>query len=250
VTGVRVRRAGERFRSTYDGVDAWHCLSYGEHYDPDNTSFGVLVACNDFTVAPGRGFEEHRHAELEIVSWVLAGALHHEDSVGYSAVLRPGLAQRLSAGTGIRHAETNAGEQPLRFVQMWVLPDRPALPPSYDQADLTAALGTGELIPVASGRPGAGAPLRLRQAAATLHAAALPGSRGGRGGRGGRAGRELALPAAPYVQVYVARGSVDLTGSGRLMEGDEARLTGAAGLRVAATDRAAEILVWEMHDRI
>jgi len=235
---IDVRRASGRFRTQEAGVDAWHCLSYGEHYDPDNTSFGVLIACNDFTLAPGAGFPEHGHAEVEIISWVLAGALRHEDSTGRCAVLRRGFAQRLGAGTGVRHAEANPHAQPVRFVQMWVVPDRPALPPSYDQADLTTALSTGELVPVASGRPADDAPLRLRQRAARCHAATLP------------AGRELPLPTAPYVQVYVAGGRVQLAGSGSLEEGDEARLTACADLLVATTDRPAEILVWEMHDRI
>jgi quercetin 2,3-dioxygenase len=238
MSGVLVRRAGERFHSMDGAVQAWHCMSYGRYYDADNTAFGVLVACNEFTLAPGAGFAEHGHAEMEIVSWVLAGALRHEDSTGHLSVLRPGTAQWLGAGTGVQHSETNPYDRPARFVQMWVVPDRPALPPSYGLADLSAALDTGELTVVASARPRDDAPLRLRQAAARLHAAVLAPGRG------------VMVPAAPYVQVYVARGGVELAGCGALSEGDEARLSGCAGMQVTATEDPAEVLVWEMHDRI
>jgi len=234
---VLVRRAGDRFHTSDGGVQAWHCLSYGRYYDPDNTAFGLLVACNEFIVAPGGGFPEHGHAEVEIVSWVLEGALRHEDSTGHRSVPHPGMAQWVGAGTGVQHAETNPYDRPLRFVQMWVLPSQGRLPPSYGCADLATALRTERLTVVASGREG-DAPLRLRQPAATLHAAALP------------PGREVALPAAPYLQVYVMRGGVELAGCGALEEGDEARLNGCADVRVTAGDRPAELLAWEMHERI
>lgn len=238
MTDIRIRRAADRYRTTGGGIDAWHCMSYASHYDPHNTSFGVLVACNDFTVAPGCGFADHGHAELEIVTFVLAGRLQHEDSTGSRTVLDPGVVQRLTAGTGVRHAETNPFGESLRFLQFWIVPDKPAEPPSYAQADLRAALGTGELVAAASGRPGVEAPLRLRQRAATLHAGTLA------------VGRELALPDAPYLFVYVADGALLVNGRELLQAGDEARLTGAAGVRIAVTDRLASVLVWEMHDRI
>jgi redox-sensitive bicupin YhaK (pirin superfamily) len=238
MAGIQLRRAADRYRTTEGGVDAWHCLSYGSHYDPHNTSFGVLVACNEFTLAPGSGFADHGHAGLEIVSWVLAGRLRHEDSTGRREVLRPGFVQRLTAGTGVRHAETNPFRQPLRFVQLWIVPDEPGRPPEYARADLRAALSAGDLVAVASGRPECDAPLRLGQPAATLHAATPP------------AGRTLALPDAPYLQLYVADGAVALVGGEQLCAGDEVRLTGATGVRVATADHPAQILVWEMHDRI
>jgi quercetin 2,3-dioxygenase len=235
---IVLRRAGERYRTAGDGVDAWHCLSYGPHYDPENTSFGLLVACNDFTVAPGCGFTDHAHGELEIVSCVLAGRLQHADSTGRVTVLGPGFVQWLGAGSGVRHAETNPFGEPLRFVQYWVVPERPGLPPAYDLADARAALGTGRLVTVASGRPQARAPLPLRQRAATMHAATPP------------AGRDLVLPDAPYLHVYVADGAVELAGRERLQAGDEARLTGETSVLLVAMDGPARILVWEMHDRI
>jgi redox-sensitive bicupin YhaK (pirin superfamily) len=149
------------------------------------------------------------------------------------------MAQRLSAGRGVRHAETNAGPRPLRFVQMWVAPDRPALPPSYEHADLGEALAGGDLVPVAAGATDSPrTPLRLGKRAATLYAARVPG------------GRAVRLPDAPYLQLYVARGHAEVTGGHGLDDGDEVRFTDVADAGLVAGARAAEILVWEMHDRI
>ena len=164
---MEIRGAAERFRTTEPGIDAWHCFSYAGHYDPANVGFGLLVACNDFTLQPGAGFAAHRHSETEIVTWVLEGELTHADDHGHRAVLRPGHAQHMSAGSGIVHAETNEGGEPARFVQMWVTPDEANLAPSYDQHDFTPELSSQRLIPVASGRDVA--PLRIAQPDATLH---------------------------------------------------------------------------------
>jgi quercetin 2,3-dioxygenase len=234
VTGrIEVRRAAERFRTTEPGVDMWHCLSYGRHYDPGNIRFGALLACNDIRLDPGHGFPEHPHAGVDIVSWVVEGRLRHEHAPGGQTVLEPGMAQLLSTGRGARHAEANSGDQPLRFLQMWVLPADPDRPVSYDLADLAPALGSGRLARVAGGD---GAALRLGRQTATLHTGRLTGP--------------AELPLAPYVQVYVARGSVHLIGTDRLGEGDEARLTGVAGARIEPLSLPAEVLVWEMHEQV
>jgi hypothetical protein len=242
---IDVRRADQRFRTTTDWLDSRHSFSFGQHYDPDNTHFGLLVACNDDVVAPGAGFERHQHADTEIVTWVLHGSLVHQDSTGHSGVVYPGLAQRMSAGSGVWHSETNdawrltgepAHRLPVHFVQMWVPSDAASLPPAYEQLDVTAELQRGELVTVASGRRRHrdAAAIRINQRDAALHAAQLP------------AGQSVELPEAPYVHLFVARGAVDLAGAGRLARGDAVRLTGADGLRVAAVEPA-ELLVWEMH---
>ncbi len=130
---IDVRRGGERFETTTDWLTSRHSFSFGQHYDPDNVGHAVLVAHNDDVVAPGHGYDLHPHADLEIVTWVLAGSLVHEDSHGHSGVLTPGVVQRLSAGSGVQHSERNdapGAAEPTRFVQMWVRPDESGLTPS------------------------------------------------------------------------------------------------------------------------
>src|SRR5689334_8008817 len=121
---INVRRAGERYRGGEPaaGNETWHAFSFGAHYDPDNVGFGLLSACNEEHLAPGAGFAEHPHRDVEIVTWVVEGVLEHRDSAGHFGIVRPGQAQRLSAGSGVRHTENNAEEGPLRFVQMWLHP--------------------------------------------------------------------------------------------------------------------------------
>lgn len=242
---VELRRAGERFTTSMGWLDSRHSFSFGPHYDPANTAFGVLLVSNDDRVAPGTGFDTHPHRDMEIVTWVLDGGLVHQDSTGHSGVIHPGLAQRMSAGTGILHSEKNdswtlTGEPvhrtPVHFVQMWVVPDAPGIIPGYEQLDITDELTAGGLVTVASGmtRHADVSAIRIRNRYAALHAARL------------RAGDTVAVPDAPYAHVYVPRGAVELEGGGRLVEGDAARITGAEGQRLTAVGDA-EVLVWEMH---
>jgi redox-sensitive bicupin YhaK (pirin superfamily) len=242
---VEVQRSGERFVTRLGWLDSKHSFSFGPHYDPSNTHFGLLLVSNDDVVAPGTGFETHPHRDMEIVTWVLDGGLVHQDSTGHSGVIYPGLAQRMSAGTGILHSEKNDAwrlqhgdvhTDPVHFVQMWVPPDESRVEPGYQQLDITEELSGGGLVTVASGMPRDAdrSAIRIRQRAAALHAA-RPAD-----------GTSLALPTAPYVHLYVARGSVDLEGAGRLGTGDAARVTAAEGQRVTAVGDA-EVLVWEMH---
>ena len=243
-----MRRSGERFATRLDWLDSKHSFSFGPHYDPDNTHFGLLLVANDDIVRPGTGFETHPHRDMEIVTWVISGSLVHQDSRGNSGVIYPGLAQRMSAGTGILHSEKNdswrlaggpAHSEPVHFVQMWVVPDEPHIEPGYEQLDISAELQRGGLVPVASGRPehrGASA-IRIKQRHAALYAARLS------------AGETVALPAAPFVHLYVAQGAVDLEGADRLAAGDAVRITAADGQRIVAAEPA-ELLVWEMYARL
>ena len=248
-TGLRrqleLRRSGERFATRIDWLDSKHSFSFGPHYDPANTHFGLLLVSNDDVVAPGTGFETHPHRDMEIVTWVLDGGLVHQDSTGHNGVIYPGLAQRMSAGTGILHSEKNdawrldSGLQhrdPVHFVQMWVMPDAVSVAPGYQQLDITEDLTRGGLVTVASGmeRDRDASAIRIRQRHAALHAARLAD------------GGVIALPTAPYVHLYVARGVVDVEGAGRLGVGDALRVTVAQGQRVTGSGDA-EVLVWEMH---
>jgi len=244
---VDVRRSAERAATKIDWLDSKHSFSFGHQYDPANTHHGLLLVNNDDTVRPGAGFETHPHRDMEIVTWVLQGSLVHQDSTGHSGLIYPGLAQRMSAGRGILHSEKNDSwrlqgdrhRDPVHFVQMWVVPDEDGSTPGYEQLEIDDELLTGGLVPVASGmdwHDGAAA-IRIRNKYAALHAARL------------RPGQSVELPEAPFLHLFVPRGSVALEGAGTLAEGDAVRFTATGGQRVTAVE-AAEILVWEMHATI
>lgn len=241
---VDVRRAGERFKTRLGWLDSKHSFSFSRHYDPANTHHGLLLVNNDDIVKPGTGFETHPHQDMEIVTWVLQGSLVHQDSEGHTGVIYPGLAQRMSAGTGILHSEKNdswrlAGEahtDPVHFVQMWVVPDEGGITPGYEQLEIDHELLSGRLVPVASGMPGhdGAAAIRIKNRHAALHAARL------------EPGQSVQLPEAPFLHLFVPRGSVTLEGAGQLAAGDAVRFTATGGQQVTAVEPA-EILVWEMH---
>jgi redox-sensitive bicupin YhaK (pirin superfamily) len=157
---VDVRRADSRAHTKTSWLDSHHSFSFARHYDPRNTHFGLLLVSNDDIVAPGTGFETHPHQDMEIVTWVLRGQLVHQDSQGNADVIYPGLAQRMSAGTGILHSEKNdawrltggsTDVEPVHFVQMWVVPDEARIAPGYEQLEIAGELLSGGLTPVASG---------------------------------------------------------------------------------------------------
>jgi quercetin 2,3-dioxygenase len=240
MSSYQLRRADDRGCTSTDWLQSRHSFAFGQHYEPDNTSFGVLLAHNDDMLAPGSGFDSHPHRDLEILTWVVEGELEHLDSEGRRARVRPGVVQLLSAGTGIQHTERNSGDRPLRLVQMWLSPDQHGLEPEYRQLEVTDRLGDARWVPVASGLPrhrGTDV-LPIRQRAAALSVARLP------------AGTRLPLPAAPYVHLFVTVGSVTV----RPADGQELSLTAGDALRITegcgeplSADTAAELLVWEMH---
>jgi hypothetical protein len=139
---ISVHRAADRFRTDQPGITTWHSFSSGPHYDAGNLAFGPVVACDEHLVDPASGFEEHPHARVELISWVLDGSLEHEDASGRTRVVVPGKAQYQLAGTGIRHAERNASSSaPLHFVQFWLLTDEDV--PDYDLATPPLNLAAG-----------------------------------------------------------------------------------------------------------
>jgi len=245
---VDVRRADQRFKTNIGWLDSKHSFSFSRHWDPANTHHGLLLVNNDDTVAAGTGFETHPHRDMEIVTWVLQGSLVHQDSIGTTGVIYPGLAQRMSAGTGILHSEKNDAwrvqggsdhQEPVHFVQMWVVPDTDGIEPGYEQLEIEDQTLRSGLVPVASGMPQhvGEAAIRIKNRDAALYAARLA------------AGQTVQLPEAPYIHLFVPRGSVELEGAGPLGEGDAVRFTGTGGHRVTALEPA-EILVWEMHNSI
>ncbi|OBG33810.1 pirin-like bicupin family protein [Mycobacterium sp. E3198] len=235
---VEIRRAADRAVTATSWLNSRHSFSFGDHYDPDNTHHGLLLVNNDDIVSPGTGFDTHPHRDMEIVTWVLRGELTHQDSAGNRGVIYPGLAQRMSAGSGILHSEKNDSRtEPVHFVQMWVVPDETAITPSYQQHEIGDEELSRGLVTIASGIPGAQAAITLHNRNAALHAARL------------QPGASVNLPRAPYVHVFVARGRVDAAEIGDLAEGDAARCTGAAGARVTAVEPS-ELLIWEMHAKL
>ena len=241
---IDIRRAGQRFKTGVAWLDSKHSFSFGRHHDPQNTHHGLLLVNNDDIVKAGTGFGTHPHQDMEIVTWVMQGSLVHQDSTGHSGIIYPGLAQRMSAGTGILHSEKNDSwrlqgathTDPVHFVQMWVVPDEGGITPGYEQLEIDGELLTGGLVPVASGmaRHDGAAAIRIKSKYAALYAARL------------QPGQSVQLPEAPFLHLFVPRGSVTLEGAGRLDPGDAVRFTATGGQRVTAVE-AAEILVWEMH---
>ncbi|HEY5857531.1 MAG TPA: pirin family protein [Aldersonia sp.] len=247
---VDVHRGGDRLKTRLSWLDSKHSFSFGAHYDPDNTHHGLLLVNNDDIVFPGQGFDTHPHRDMEIVTWVLDGSLVHQDSLGHAGVIYPGLAQRMSAGTGILHSERNDSYRvapdtdpgttpPVHFVQMWVVPDEPGLTPGYQQLEIDEQLAAGDLVTVASGRPEHrdDTAITINSRHSALHAARM------------HPNGTVRLPDAPYLHVFVTRGEVDMEGVGPLYAGDAVRLTHSGGQRLVANGPA-EVLVWEMHARL
>jgi redox-sensitive bicupin YhaK (pirin superfamily) len=230
---ITLRRSGERGHFNFGWLDTHHTFSFGSYHDPRHMGFRVLRVINEDRVAPGEGFPTHPHRDMEILTYVLDGALEHRDSMGNGSVIHPGDVQRMSAGTGVTHSEYNASKtDPVHFLQIWILPDRTGLPPGYEQRTYPAADKRGKLRLVAS-RDGAEGSIRLAQDV-RLYASLL------------EPGEEVALEIEPgrHAWAQVVRGAVALGGQA-LGAGDGAAVTGIGRLAVRA-DAASEILVFDL----
>lgn len=229
---IVLQRADQRPHTKISWLDSRHSFSFGSHWDPNNTGHGLLIVNNDDVVRAGSGFSTHPHQDMEIITWVLEGELEHQDSEGNRGLLYPGLAQRMSAGTGIWHSEMNpSGDHDVHFVQMWVLPDTERIDPSYQQLDINAELSKGGLVPIASGK-GHDAAISIRQRDAVLWGGRL------------RAGEKVTVPDDRHVHVFVPRGTVALEHAGDLATGDAARLFSVGDVELVAGDDGAEVLIW------
>ncbi|MDV7999821.1 pirin family protein [Rhodococcus sp. IEGM 1408] len=249
VSTVGIHRSSSRSHDGGGWLDSRHSFSFGHHQDPMNTHFGRLLVSNDDRIAAGSGFDTHGHRDMEIVTWVLSGSLVHQDSEGNNGIIYPGLAQRMSAGSGILHSERNDGwrdgsirhdqppGQPVHLVQMWVVPDEAGGDPGYEQLEIAPGELENQLVVVAGGLPTYSdrSAIRIRNRSSALLASRLA------------PGRSVQLPDAPYLHLYIPVGSAALEGEGVLETGDAARLTASGGRTVTAGGDGAEILVWEMH---
>jgi hypothetical protein len=230
---ITLRPADQRGHAEHGWLNSYHSFSFADYHDPAHMGFGNLRVINEDRIAAGTGFGTHGHRDMEIVSYVLDGALSHRDSLGNGAVIQPGEVQRMSAGTGVLHSEQNAAPgRTTHFLQIWILPDRRGIAPGYEQKAFGDADKRGRLRLVASpdGRDGS----------VTLHADAAIRI----GLFDGDERAELSLDPKRLAYVHVARGTVQVNGHG-LKAGDAAKLDNEAALRIE-NGREAEVLVFDL----
>jgi len=228
---MRIIRAKDRFHLESDWLSAYWLFSFDRYYDPNNVTFGPLRVFNHDTVAGGGGFPTHPHREMEIVTYVLEGGLRHKDSTGGAGLIRAGEVQRMTAGTGVAHSEFNASEEePAKLLQMWVLPERAGLTPSYEQRRFTPEQRAGALLPIASGQDAPGA-VKIHQDAAFYVSRLRSGD---------RVTHELKPGRRAFF--YVIEGEVTLNKE-RLSAGDQARVTDVAELDIAGAHESEVILI-------
>ena len=230
---ISVRRGGERGSTRSNWLDSRHTFSFGDYYDPKHMGFSHLRVINEDRVIAGAGFPTHSHRDMEIITYVLEGALAHKDSTGTSSVIQPAEVQRMSAGTGISHSEYNASQtEPVHFLQIWIIPNETGLQPGYEQRsfDLQKKSGNRVLVAAQDARDGA---VKLHQDA-ELWLADLP--------KGG----ELAFPLKPRRRAWlqVLRGKVALNGA-TLEAGDGGGINDEDVVGVKAMEHS-EILLFDL----
>lgn len=230
---IQIRPGRERGHANHGWLDSYHSFSFADYYDPNHMGYSVLRVINEDQVEPGAGFPTHGHRDMEIVSYVLDGALEHKDSMGSGSVIRPGDVQRMSAGTGVRHSEYNASQsERVHFLQIWILPKANGIAPGYEQKYFDPAQLAGQLRVVASpdGRDGS---VTIHQDA-VLYATKLDGA------------AEITQLLQPdrRAYVHVARGRVSVNGQ-PLAAGDGARIEHEPYLRLGH-GHAAEVLVFDL----
>jgi len=230
---LEVRKSEERGRAHHGWLQSQHSFSFADYYDPRHTGYGPLLVINEDRVAPGAGFGTHGHRDMEIISYVLDGALEHKDSMGTGSVLHYGDVQRMSAGSGVRHSEFNGSKtEPVHFLQIWIQPNEKGIAPSYEEKHFTAEEKQGRLRLIASGDGREGSVLIHQDAA--LYAAILNG------------GDQLehALQAGRLGYVHVIRGRVEVNGVA--LQGGDALKIGAEDTLRFANAEAAELLLFDL----
>jgi redox-sensitive bicupin YhaK (pirin superfamily) len=230
---ITIRTSAERGHAHHGWLDSRHTFSFADYYDPAHMGFHALRVINEDRVAPGSGFGRHAHRDMEILSYVLDGALEHKDSMGTGAVIRPGDVQRMSAGTGVTHSEYNASRKdPVHFLQIWLAPSRRGIAPGYEQKTFLAEDKAGRLRLVASPDGDEGS--------LTIHtdARVFAGVFGA-----GQAAEHILAPGR-HAWVHVVRGSARVNGAA-LAAGDAAALSEERTVRIEGID-AGEVLVFDL----
>jgi quercetin 2,3-dioxygenase len=230
---ITIRKSEERGQADHGWLDTRFTFSFADYFDPEHVQFRTLRVMNDDRIAGGGGFGTHPHRDMEIVTYVLDGALAHKDSMGNGSVIRPGDVQYMSAGTGVAHSEYNASKtEPVHLYQIWMFPEKQGFKPAYDQKNFTAEEKRGKLRLLASpdGRDGS---VKIRQDN-DLYATVL--------GKGESVKHELKSNRHAYVQV--ARGSVELNGA-ELAEGDGAAISEEKAIELTGV-KDAEVLVFDL----
>ena len=230
-----IRRSNERGYADHGWLKSFHSFSFADYFDPAHVEFGPLRVINEDRVQPGRGFGTHPHRDMEILTYVLEGELEHRDSMGTGSTIRPGEVQRMSAGSGVTHSEFNHSQSnPVHLLQIWILPERKGIEPSYEQKELAVANGNG--LSLIASPDGAAGSVRIRQDAKVFRGLIRQQS-------------PIVYPLGKerHAWVQVARGEVDVNGN-RLQAGDGAALTSEAEVKLAAANGTdAEILLFDLN---
>ena len=230
---ITIRKAQERGHANHGWLDSFHTFSFADYYDPGEMGFGTLRVINEDRVAPGKGFGKHPHRDMEIISYVLEGALEHKDSMGTGSVIRPGDVQRMSAGTGVLHSEMNPSpDEPVHFFQIWLLPAKRGIEPTYEQKRFEDAEKQGRLKLVATQDAREGT-VTINQDVDLYAGVFAPGD-----------AAHLPMRPGRHAWVQVARGNVTLNGT-PLSQGDGAAVSEEAALDLSATS-AAEVIVFDL----
>jgi quercetin 2,3-dioxygenase len=234
---LTIRPAQERGIANFGWLDSRHTFSFGEYQDPNHMGFAELRVINEDKVAPGKGFGTHGHRDMEIISYVLEGALEHKDSIGTGSVIRPGDVQRMSAGTGIAHSEFNASKtDPVHFLQIWILPERKGIDPGYEQKTFATSQKQGKLRLLGS-RDGRDGSITIHQDV-DLYASVLSA--------GEFVSYEFASDRLGWAQV--ARGAVELNGQS-LSAGDGVAIAQESLITLQGKAQDAEVLLFDMATR-
>jgi redox-sensitive bicupin YhaK (pirin superfamily) len=231
---ITIRPADARGMANFGWLDSRHTFSFGEYYDPNHMGFASLRVINEDKVAPKKGFPPHSHRDMEIITYVLDGALEHKDSIGNGSVIRPGKVQRMSAGTGITHSEYNASTtDPVHLLQIWILPERRGIEPGYEEKTFAIAEKPGALVLVGS-RDGRNGSVLIHQDV-DLYATSLP------------AGQSVSHNLLPgrFTWVQVARGSVQLNNH-HLTAGDGAAIAEEENITLHSNSDDTEVLLFDM----
>ena len=228
-----VRKADERGQADFGWLKSAHTFSFGRYFDQQHMGFGVLRVINEDRVAPGRGFDEHPHQNMELLSYVVKGALEHKDSMGKGSIIKSGDVQRMSAGTGVVHSEYNAsGDEPVHFLQIWIEPEQRGIAPGYEQKHFSASSRRNQLRLLAS-RSGREGSVSLAQDV-DIYASLLS--------EGERVGHDLGAGRSSWVQVV--NGVVDVNDAA-LQAGDGLAIHSANEIKIVARDDS-EFLLFDL----